>query len=62
MRERERERERESVSVKETRETNKRRQVKLTLKESYSVIIEFRDLAHTEKQFVRHPPQDPENL
>ena len=37
------------------REKNKRKQVKLTLKESYSVIIEFRDLAHTAKQFVRHP-------
>ena len=32
------------------------------MKESYSVIIEFRDLAHTAKQFVRHPPQYPENL
>ena len=36
--------------------------MKQTLKESYSVIIEFRDLAHTAKQFVRHPPQYPENL
>ena len=49
------------MSVKET-EKNKREQAKQTLKESYSVIIEFRDLAHTAKQFVRHPPQYPENL
>ena len=32
------------------------------MKESYSVIIEFRDLSHTPKQFVRHPPHYPENL
>ena len=36
--------------------------MKLTLKESYSVIVEFKDVAHTAEQFVRHPPQYPENL
>ena len=50
------------MSVKETEKKNKREQAKQTLKESYSVIIEFRDLAHTAKQFVCHPPQYPENL
>ena len=32
------------------------------MKESYSVNIEFRDLAQAANQFVRHPPQYPENL
>ena len=32
------------------------------MEESYSVIIEIRNLAHTAKQFVRHPPLYPENL
>ena len=48
------------MSVEETEK--KRKQVKQTLKESYNVIIEFRDLAHTAKQFVRHTPQYPGNL
>ena len=32
------------------------------MKESYSVIIEFRYQAHTAKQFVHHPPKYPGNL